>query len=188
MRRAFVRGWWGDTPVVRAANRGMLSRMQVFVRFHLETGGNFFDEAHMAEALCWAAASDEREIVKLLLSAGANPNSSERVKIYCPTLHAAMRDSNYETVELLIKAGLDLERRDARGWTYLHTAARRRDSPRVTRLLIEKGADIFAVDGEGQIAKEVLAELSVDTADQTGFDNFDQPEDTSVKEKETNCT
>jgi ankyrin repeat protein len=137
--------------------------MQRFVQFHLETGGNFFDEAHLAEALCWAAAGDRREIVKLLLSAGANLNSTERTERYTPTLHAVMHDPNYKIVELLLKAGLDLERRDACEWTYLHTAARRRDSPRVTRLLIEKGADIFfALDTDGRMAKEVLAELDVD--------------------------
>jgi ankyrin repeat protein len=98
-----------------------------------------------------AALHGEPEVVGVLLEKGADPNAAESTTGSTP-LHTAVgiavgsiRESidDYErTIALLIAHGADPDRRNRSGKTPLHVAAGgKKNAIRISRLLIEKGAD-----------------------------------------------
>jgi ankyrin repeat protein len=136
-----------------------------FARLLVDKGAdpNTKDEAGFT-ALGMAAANGDRstEMVKLLLDHGAAVNAVsvdtlETVKNgnirsgrLTPLLMATPQ-ANYETVELLLKAGAKVNAQDIRGMTPLELAvATDHGDPRIVRLLLSKGADpaIKSTDGE----------------------------------------
>ena len=81
-----------------------------------------------------------------LLSASAcefvNPDMTE--------LHTAAGFSGVAEVEVLLKAGADVNGKDWVGWTPLHVAAANNPSPAVLEILLKAGADPRALDNEGK--------------------------------------
>ena len=96
-----------------------------------------------------AAAGHRVEIVKILLGAGADPNSSENHRRSSPVHYAAdgVPGSDFfhpqrqvETLQALLAAGGELQAQDKNGAAPLHRAVRTRCAAAV-RLLLEAGAD-----------------------------------------------
>jgi ankyrin repeat protein len=86
-----------------------------------------------------AVDSCEVESLRLLLAAGGDPNLAPVAKLgSCPP----------EVAEILVEAGLDINRRDSKGETALLEAARHK-SPETTRGLLALGADVNATGPQG---------------------------------------
>jgi ankyrin repeat protein len=126
------------------------------VRLLLSKGAdaNAKDAANLTPLLQAAWNGDRNaEVVKLLLEHGADVNAVSAEVLdtakngplalgFLTPLLAAVPQGSYETVELLVNAGANVNARDARGMTPLALAITSdRPEPRIVRLLLAKGAD-----------------------------------------------
>jgi ankyrin repeat protein len=130
--------WKNDLPGVEAALKANAIPMAM--------------EMDGATALHYAARNDNPEMVKLLLSVGADPNVMNRE---CRTpLFEAMRGT--KTAEILLDHGASPDVATMQGWTALHEAV---DGGKVemTKLLLARGANRHYKDITGETA-EKLAE------------------------------
>lgn len=66
----------------------------------------------------------------------------------CTPLHHAAAVGDHDTVEQLLREGLDINARDEDGWAPLHFAAQAK-AARVAELLIAAGAEVNIVDQHG---------------------------------------
>lgn len=127
------------------------------LRFLLEKGADVNYVSDDGEtALSIAVGGDKQKYVEVLLAFNADPEVTEKVSVggestEIPLLmHAAVLDNNQAMVELLIKAGANVNREDDFGFTSLERCLmQNRDLPMIT-LLIDNGADLqhFSSNGE----------------------------------------
>lgn len=106
------------------------------------------------------AAGHRYEFVPLLLSVGANPNSSLNHRRGTPLHYAAdgyISGSAWNplnqtrTIQLLLAAGAEINAQDKNGATPLHRAVRTRCAAAV-RTLVERGADLLLQNNGGNTA------------------------------------
>ena len=97
--------------------------------------------------LFFAVTRGRKEIVDLLLEAGADPNAQDVTGL--TPLHIAVWWNRQEQAEQLLAAGADIERRDVFGDTPLHVAAIQGRADMVA-YLIARGADIEAMNTDGR--------------------------------------
>jgi len=90
------------------------------------------------------------DAVELLINKGANVNCITRDS--GTALHSAALGDHVESAEMLIKAGAEVNKRDAYGNTPLHMV----DSPEMGELLVENGADIEALNHDGNMPLEEI--------------------------------
>ena len=93
------------------------------------------------------SAADNLEGAKLLLQAGAKPNTADESGN--TPLHGASLRGNQEMVELLMDRGANPNVMDVNGKTPLHVAAKNGHLD-VAQLLIKKGADLNKPDNKGR--------------------------------------
>ena len=107
-----------------------------------------------------AAAGYRVEIVRLLLAAGADPNSAENHRRSGPLHYAADSwmaragcrvDNQVETIRCLLDAGAKINAPDKNGATPLHRAVRTRGAAAV-KCLLEAGADASLKNKPGSAA------------------------------------
>ena len=91
--------------------------------------------------LHFAARSNRKEIVELLITVGADVNVEADNGL--TPLHNAAANADKEVAELLIAEGSDVNAKDIAEWTPLHYAAGR-GNKEVGELLIANGADVNA--------------------------------------------
>eukprot|EP00249_Psilotum_nudum_P023910 c29025_g1_i1 orf=417-5300(+) len=115
-------------------------------------------------ALCMAAAlkkaheAEGRELVRLLLMAGADPNAKDRERGQT-ALHAAAIANDAEMVTIILDTGVHVDARDMRNTTPLHVALAR-GSRSCVGLLLERGADCNLQDDEGDTAFHIAADMA----------------------------
>ena len=87
--------------------------------------------------------------VVMLLDGGADPNELGGYPCFCAPLELAVYYGNNEMVDLLLKNGADVQKRNSYGGTPLHVSLFRvqRD---ITGMLLDYGADIEAKDKRGK--------------------------------------
>jgi ankyrin repeat protein len=103
-----------------------------------------------------AAYFGQLGIVRLLLQHDADPDIASDNAFRVTPLHSACAVSNHEIVELLLRAGADVNAKQMSGVTPLHSAAHNGQT-QLAKLLIDKGADVNAEMDNGQtpLAKAV---------------------------------
>jgi ankyrin repeat protein len=103
---------------------------------------------YMSELMQLSAAvsSGDADTVKELLGKGLDANSV----IDDSGITLLMQAANLETAGLLLAAGADATRADARGWTVLHHLATREADDKLMLRLIKAGADIHHRNNDGE--------------------------------------
>ena len=96
-------------------------------------------------ALIRAASSGQVEIVKLLMSRGADPT---RANWYGSALHCAAEAGQCESIRVLLDSGMNIDLRDTFGRTPLHCASDQRHTLAI-EILLDMGADPNAQDNAG---------------------------------------
>lgn len=111
-----------------------------------------FSPLHMA------VAHNNIDIIKYLISIGANVNARNRGVIeneyygskgsdgWTPLHMAAINNHNTEVIEYLISQGADIKTRNTYGATLLHVAAHYNNSIEVLKYLISQGLDVDATN------------------------------------------
>jgi ankyrin repeat protein len=136
------------TPLTAAAKRGDVNTIKLLL-----IRGAKIDEPNSgkwsATPLYWSLFSCKFEAAELLLEKGANVNSTD--SFGSSPLHMAVccKDVDISLIEHLIQKGADVNYKNTSdGLTSLHYAISS-GSDDVARLLIEKGADVNALDHDG---------------------------------------
>jgi len=125
----------------RAAQRGCVEK----VRELLAANGVDSTNGSESEALTTAIRSGNKEIVEILIRAGAPVNPSQTV--LWPPLSDAAFTKHFEIMKLLLQSGARVDAPDHRGVTLLVSTGF--FDPTVTTILLDAGADPNAADREG---------------------------------------
>ena len=128
----------------RAVQRGCVDKVREF----LAANGIDSKDGSQSEALTTAIRSGNKEIVEILIRAGAplNPPST----VLWPPLSDAAFAKQLEIMKLLLQSGAKVDALDHRGATLLVSTGF--FDPNVTTILLESGADPNARDREGATA------------------------------------
>src|SRR5262249_15184035 len=114
-------------------------------------------------SLALAAHFGKLEVLKFLISRGADVNSVSKHPMNVTALHAALFGRRNDAVNLLLASGADVRpKRGGRGWprsgwTALHYAASLGYSD-LASTFIDHGASIDAVDDDGKTPVQVAME------------------------------
>ncbi|CAL5428157.1 unnamed protein product [Camellia sinensis] len=115
-------------------------------------------------ALCMAAAlkkdheSEGRELVKILLEAGANPEAQDTPH-FRTALHTAAVANDVELVKVILDAGVDVNIRNMSNTIPLHLALAKGAKPCV-ELLLSAGANCNLQDDDGDNAFHIAADAA----------------------------
>ncbi|KGO62622.1 hypothetical protein PEX2_046480 [Penicillium expansum] len=139
---------WGNNLLVEAALRGDLKLVKLLLDWDPDIDPQ--DIGLNASLQAAAMLKGNEEIVQYLLNRGADPNYIDYLEI-TPLMHASTSGS-VSIVQILLKCGVDLERKDHSGKTALNRAAGRWGSKEIVQLLLENGADINSEDNSGHSA------------------------------------
>ena len=114
-----------------------------------------------------AADASNTELVRMLLKAGADPNSPNSEGE--TALHLVARAGNVEAAKLLLRAGAEVDPHESfGGQTPLMWAAARRH-PEMVELLADKGADVNARSAVRDYLRVATAESRAKQLDRGGF-------------------
>lgn len=106
------------------------------------------DELEFERSLGYAALCGEEEKVKQHLHKGTNVNSYDSGG-YAP-LHYAARKGHIEIAHILLRSGADINIRTRAGKATPLLRAAYSGKENMCKFLVEKGADVRAVDDDGQ--------------------------------------
>jgi uncharacterized protein len=191
-----------ESPVADAAQTGDVGQVRALLQRGADVNAA---QADGLTALHWAAMNDSREMVELLLYAGATIRPLTRVGGYTP-LHLAARSGNSDVVAALVAGGARVDAWTTTGVTAAHFAALA-NSSEALRVLAAAGADLNARDGfqsrtplifaagrNATAAVSTLLELGADWSLETdlkdytaraGFDSDDRARRARVRAAET---
>lgn len=127
------------TPLMQAAAGGDTKA----VRNLLNQGQPVNAVAPQGTALTAAAQAGQKEVVLLLLQAGADPNL-EQAENGRSALHQAAASGDVQSIRLLVAAGAKLDKRDASDMTPIAYAVSNGSLP-AAKALIAAGADVNVV-------------------------------------------
>ena len=130
-----------ESPVADAAQAGDVQQVRALLQQGADANAA---QADGLTALHWAAMNDSKEIVDLLLYAGATVKPLTRLGGYTP-LHLAARSGRANIVQALLAAGSDPDEFTTTGVTAVHFAAQANSGDAV-RILAEHGADMNVPD------------------------------------------
>ncbi len=130
-----------ESPVADAAERGDLEAVRALLRQGADVNTAQSDGM---TALHWAANTNDVEIAKALLYAGATVRATTRLGGYTP-LHLASRSGHTEVARLVLEAGADPDAFTTTGVTAMHFAADA-DAGGVVEALAAHGGNVNARD------------------------------------------
>lgn len=127
----------GNSPLTMAVHEGHAPLVKVLI----EAGADVNARGQaMRTPIFW---STKMEVAKLLIEHGADVNAKDQYG-NCP-LHVASEKGHTAQAEVLLAKGATVDARNRKGRTPLHWAA----SHQIVELLVNHGADVHNVDGEG---------------------------------------
>ncbi|KNC79283.1 hypothetical protein SARC_08315, partial [Sphaeroforma arctica JP610] len=135
----------GATPLHIAASEGYLECVKVLLESGVDK--DILNLASKETPLIGAARGDHAEVLKYLLSLGADPEAKDAMG-YTSLIHASMHVS-LKVMEELIKGGADATYGDAEGWTCLHWAAAKDTPKSIDKLCQLNALDVDAQDKAG---------------------------------------
>lgn len=97
-----------------------------------------------ATPLFVASASDNEELIRVLVKSGAKVNFQNKQGV--TALQTAVVNENVNAVKVLIELGADVNLKNEIGYTPLHLGAEG-DEIEIVRMLIEAGANLHATEG-----------------------------------------
>jgi uncharacterized protein len=148
----------GDARLSEAAMQGNRQAVSALLAQKVDIDGSQGDGT---TALHWAAFRDDLEMAKTLIQAGANVRVTTREGEITP-LFMACTNGSAAMVELLVKAGADVNGVKANGTTPLMTAAASGSADAV-KVLLDHGANVNAKETvHGQTALMFAAALNRD--------------------------
>lgn len=146
-----------DLRALLAVALGLEGRLDEVLTEHEESGGDDCDPARVF----MSGTTDEvlHALSRLPASSGIETwlTIGALVPPQTPLMLAAMANPNPEVVEVLCRAGADVNASDDNGRTALMNAASMNENPRVIHALLAAGADIHAVNAFGFTALIVAA-------------------------------
>jgi len=138
------------TPLHRAVQNGHVDVAKILIEYGADIEARYAVRYGVgATPLHFAisAKSNRKEVMSLLLSAGASVNVVD--SFGSPLLYSAIHVGHSDAVELLIKHGADVNFKNKVGGTLLHSAAYL-GRPKIAELLIQHGADVNARNKSGR--------------------------------------
>jgi len=130
-----------ESPVADAAQANDATEVRTLLQNGADANGA---QADGLTALHWAAMNNSKEMVDLLLYAGATVKPLTRVGGYTP-LHLAARSGHDEIVSALLAGGADANEWTTTGVTAMHFAAQG-DFHETIQALIAAGGDVNVTD------------------------------------------
>ncbi|MEP6789278.1 MAG: ankyrin repeat domain-containing protein [Acidobacteriota bacterium] len=128
-------GKYGATPLTAAAMNGNIDAVRLLIAAGADPN---FKVSNTLSPIACASTGGYTDVVKELIKAGANVYNKDD---WWPTLITAARNERIETMDVLLKAGADINMRSYDGRTAIMYAAGEGKIYSV-RFLIEKGADL----------------------------------------------
>lgn len=139
LNNGFDRGYTAVHIAVLREDADMTTRL-IKAKARLDFGRDVFGPLHLA------AEKGRREMVELLIDAGADVNS--RGPLGLTALHRAAQQDHVEVVKLLLERGAEVDTRHDMGATPLLVASIA-SCPEVAKALLAKGADVNAANQDG---------------------------------------
>ncbi|KAJ5668101.1 uncharacterized protein N7477_006671 [Penicillium maclennaniae] len=136
----------GMRPLIIAAQRGWTSMVELLLSNRAAT--EVLDSLGCSALYC-ATIENHVEVVRLLLSHGANANKQAGGS---SALSSAVACNRVELVRMLLEYGADVDTTTASTGSTPLTRAAQSGNAGMTRLLLENGANIHVLDGEGLTA------------------------------------
>jgi len=130
-----------DTRLADAAMQGDRATVQALLAKKVDVNEAQGDGT---TALHWAAYREDVELARMLIQAGANVKATTRLGEYTP-LFLASKNGSAPVVELLLKAGSDVNGANKAGTTPLMLAAAS-GRPDAVKVLLDRGANVSAAD------------------------------------------
>jgi ankyrin repeat protein len=134
------------TPLHRAVQNGHVDVAKILIKYGADIEARY-DTGSTPLYFAIDAKSNRKEVMSLLLSAGASVNVVD--SFGSPPLGSAIHVGHSDAVELLIKHGADVNFRDKFGGTLLHEAAYL-GRAEIAELLIQHRADVNARAKDGE--------------------------------------
>lgn len=151
----------GYTALTMASKR---EGSEQVVRLLLDAPAQVDEPSNDGTPLMVASEHGSLDVVKLLLSKGADPNKARNREGDTALMHAVLHYNNLEIVSLLLAAGADVNGHGKTGVTALMWAAERNE-PAVARKLLDAGAQLELTTQRGRTALMLAAMSgSADTA------------------------
>ncbi len=145
-----------DARLSEAAMNGDKAALKTLLQQHADIDGAQGDGT---TALHWAAFNDDLDLAKTLVAAGANVRATTRLGAISP-LFMACTNGNAAMIDVLVKAGADVNSAKANGTTALMLAASS-GSVEAVETLIKSGAKVDAKESvHGQTALMFAAALN----------------------------
>eukprot|EP00300_Choanocystis_sp_HF-7_P011325 c17411_g1_i1.p1 GENE.c17411_g1_i1~~c17411_g1_i1.p1 ORF type:complete len:235 (+),score=34.63 c17411_g1_i1:23-706(+) len=141
---------FGMTPLQHAISFGHIDVISLLIQH----GANIHDSSNYP-AMHSASAYDRPDVVRFLLSLGADPMAVREETGETP-LHVAAKAGCNSVIEALLQHGCDINALDLRGASPLMNAATE-DRPEAVRLLLSRGAMTQLQNQDGQTVFDIVS-------------------------------